>query len=1101
MDEILYNNVDGNDIKFVFRYITYEYNVNDNSFTTVSFNFQKSHKDIYKMSDGIMEDDHPYLKSKYGECTMNIIIEKWYKLLFQEVLNSFYFFQVFWVIIWALNGYYRSWIILGILAVLAIATELYDTIKNLERLKTMAYYECPIVVKRVDSDGGIVNSTINSSEIVPGDIIYVPEGSKMPCDAILLNGECVINEAMLTGESIPAIKSPLPHDNNMIQDENTIKNHYLFCGTEVVQNRKIGKIGAIALVTKTSFCTTKGGLIRSIMYSMPSRYDFYKDVYKILCVSMSIGLLGIFIILPTYWKYYEPFDIFTRASSLYTICIPAFLPIIMILGIMFGLRRLYAHDIYCTSPLKVNTAGRISYMVFDKTGTLTNDGLNAVGHKISHGRSFRATIKDSDNIVLNNEIWTNFSRYSDVSNDPVVKYLECMASCHSVTQLNEKFLGDPLETEMFWQTEWVLDEDEKRNTVNGFEFLASVYPEKIAKTIQQDEVSDAYQIRIVKRFEFSSDLQRMSVICKNNLDGRYMCFIKGSPEKMHELWNPDSIPEDFFESLEKYTNNGLRVIALGYRYLDNFNLESADECYRENVEYDIEFLGLLIFANKLKAITGKCIKELHEGKFSNFSSSKILVRYDFIFIYIGGVKTIMATGDNPLTAVSVARKCGIVMHSNYFIIDVDDRERRHLKFEKMYHERRSEGSIVVVEEGEEIFSQSDNRISETESKNSQASRRGSRTQPYTGAGASYKYHQSLVTFMRGVSDYEVAITGRAFELIVEMSNKNETIGDFEAQEILIKILEQGKVFSRMSPNQKAMLIEEIQRHTGELVGMWGDGANDCTALKTADVGLSLSEAEASIAAPFTSRTPNISSSVHLLVNGRASLDVSYVLFKYIMIASSVKYTSMILLAFHTWALADWQFGLINMILEYPIYLFTSKCYASEKLTPEIPHKSIMSKAISIEIIGQSLIQTIYQMVIYLIAVNMAWFDSQPRNSHFNTDTMESTVVCLASLPMHVFPIIVIETFTPFRQRIFENKILFATIILQILLVYWMIVIPLDAFKDFFDLKTVERWFLIVIVGASIVCFFVMFAFEYAVNMIFGRSEPLVPVTKNKIKYD
>ena len=190
-----------------------------------------------------------------------------------------------------------------------------------------------------------------------------------------------------------------------------------------------------------------------------------------------------------------------------------------------------------------------------------------------------------------------------------------------------------------------------------------------------------------------------------------------------------------------------------------------------------------------------------------------------------------------------------------------------------------------------------------------------------------------------------------------------------------------------------------------------------------------------------------------------------------------------------------------MILEYPIYLFTSKCYASEKLTPEIPHKSIMSKAISIEIIGQSLIQTIYQMVIYLIAVNMAWFDSQPRNSHFNTDTMESTVVCLASLPMHVFPIIVIETFTPFRQRIFENKILFATIILQILLVYWMIVIPLDAFKDFFDLKTVERWFLIVIVGASIVCFFVMFAFEYAVNMIFGRSEPLVPVTKNKIKYD
>ena len=625
MDEILYKNVDVNDIKFVYRYITYEYDINQNSFTTVSFNFQKSNKEIYKMSNGIMEDDHLYLKSKYGECTMNIIIQKWYKLLFEEVLNSFYFFQVFWVIIWALNGYYRSCIILGSLAVMAIVTELYDTIKNLERLKTMAYYECPIVVKRIDADGNTINSTINSSEIVPGDILYVPEGYKMPCDAILLNGECVINEAMLTGESIPAIKSPLPNDNNMIQDENSIKNHYLFCGTEVVQNRKTGRIGPIALTTKTSFWTTKGSLIRSIMYSMPSRYDFYKDVYKIIFVSMLIGLLWIFIILPTYIKYYEPFDIFTRSSSLYTICIPAILPIIMILGIMFGLRRLYAHDIYCTSPLKVNTAGRISYMVFDKTGTLTNDGLNAVGHKISYGRSFRSTIKDSENIVLNNEIWTNFSRYSDISKDSVVKYLEWMASCHSVTQLDDKFLGDPLETEMFWQTEWILDEDEKRNTVDGFEFLASVYPEKMAKNIQIDSVSDAYQIRVIKRFEFSSELQRMSVICKNNLDNKYMCFIKGSPEKIYELWKPDSIPEAFFDNLQKYTNNGLRVIALGYKYLDNFNLESANEVYRENVEYDIEFLGLLIFANKLKAITGKCIKELHEGTFKTFTSSKIFV--------------------------------------------------------------------------------------------------------------------------------------------------------------------------------------------------------------------------------------------------------------------------------------------------------------------------------------------------------------------------------------------------------------------------------------------------------------------------------------------
>jgi cation-transporting ATPase 13A3/4/5 len=255
--------------------------------------------------------------------------------------------------------------------------------------------------------------------------------------------------------------------------------------------------------------------------------------------------------------------------------------------------------------MKINTAGRISYMVFDKTGTLTNDGLNAVGHKITNGRTFKATIKDSEEIITNKAIWTEYSRYKAVCDDPVVKYAECMASCHSVAKLGDRILGDPLETEMFRQTDWILDEDEERNMSGEYQYVASVYPKNMTKSIEFDEVSDAYQIRIIKRFEFSSELQRMSVVARNNLDNRYICFIKGSPEMIHELSDPDSIPEEYHEALEKYTNNGLRVIALGYKYLDDYDYKMASECYREDVEENIQFLGLLIFANKLKAITGK----------------------------------------------------------------------------------------------------------------------------------------------------------------------------------------------------------------------------------------------------------------------------------------------------------------------------------------------------------------------------------------------------------------------------------------------------------------------------------------------------------------
>lgn len=66
----------------------------------------------------------------------------------------------------------------------------------------------------------------------------------------------------------------------------------------------------------------------------------------------------------------------------------------------------------------------------------------------------------------------------------------------------------------------------------------------------------------------------------------------------------------------------------------------------------------------------------------------------------------------------------------------------------------------------------------------------------------------------------------------------------------------GKVFARMSPDEKHELVEKLQS-IDYCAGFCGDGANDCGALKAADVGISLSEAEASVAAPFTSQVFDI----------------------------------------------------------------------------------------------------------------------------------------------------------------------------------------------------------------------------------------------------
>ena len=120
--------------------------------------------------------------------------------------------------------------------------------------------------------------------------------------------------------------------------------------------------------------------------------------------------------------------------------------------------------------------------------------------------------------------------------------------------------------------------------------------------------------------------------------------------------------------------------------------------------------------------------------------------------------------------------------------------------------------------------------------------------------------------LRPSNGYDIA----GFACCLVSSNSN-----YYFRQMLVKT----QVFARMSPDEKNEVVERLQSY-GYTVLMCGDGANDCAALKAADVGLSLSEAEASVAAPFTSRTPDISCVIEVLKEGRAALVTSFSCFKY-----------------------------------------------------------------------------------------------------------------------------------------------------------------------------------------------------------------------------
>src|SRR5688572_3206626 len=140
------------------------------------------------------------------------------------------------MIVWVFDEYYVYSGIIFLFSAIAILFTLYETLQTREKLRKMSHYETAVNVYR-KINGEKTRLTISSVDLVPGDLIEIPERVSMPCDAILLSGSCVMNEAMLTGESIPVMKNPLPKLENRYNPKED-KQYTLYAGTSCVQARQ-----------------------------------------------------------------------------------------------------------------------------------------------------------------------------------------------------------------------------------------------------------------------------------------------------------------------------------------------------------------------------------------------------------------------------------------------------------------------------------------------------------------------------------------------------------------------------------------------------------------------------------------------------------------------------------------------------------------------------------------------------------------------------------------------------------------------------------------------------------------------------------------------
>ncbi|XP_034989052.2 probable cation-transporting ATPase 13A5 [Zootoca vivipara] len=832
----------------------------------------------HKFGDGLTSKEKALRRLVCGPNAIEIEVRPIWKLLFKEILNPFYIFQTFTLTLWLIQGYieYSSAII--ILSVISIALTVYDLRQQSIKLHNLVKEHNKVEVMAWTKNKG--SCKVESCQLVPGDVLLL-ESQKfsLPCDAILIEGSCVVNEGMLTGESVPVTKTPLPQTDNTkpwkVHSVEDYRRHVLFCGTEVIQTKRAGKGPVRAVVLQTGFNTAKGDLVRSILYPKPLNFRLYREAFRFIVSLALIGILGLIYTIGVYVSRKQSASAtVTMALLLLTTAVPPAIPAALTTGIVYAQRRLKKKKIFCISPQRINICGQINLVCFDKTGTLTEDGLDLWGAVPCEKRSFQAVHIFSSDCPL-----------------PWGPICRAMATCHSLLVLDGKIQGDPLDIKMFEGTNWRMEESKGSAQVS----CTIVKPDANASQVPLEGIA------ILHQFPFSSSLLRMSVITQEIGKDIYDLYMKGAPETVASFCKTNTVPKNFHQELKCFTSQGFRVIALAHKELHLNRGVNLDNLERDKLESDLTFLGLLVMENRLKIETLAVLEELSLAR----------------------IRSVMVTGDNLQTAITVAKNCGM------FSID-----SRVILVEAREPEGSNRASVTwqLMEEG-----------------------------PNTNETPTPDISIDISNASGKDSNFHFALNGYTYHVLVKHFGS-----------LLPKILLNATVFARMSPAQKSSLVEEFQK-LDYYVGMCGDGANDCGALKMAHAGISLSEQEASVASPFTSQIPNIECVPELIREGRAALVSSFSVIKYLTLYGMNQFIGTALLYWQLQIFGNMQYLLQDVAITLVVCLTMSLTHAYPKLAPYRPPGRLLSPSLLLSIILNVLFTLIVQVFAFLYVKQQPWY--------------------------------------------------------------------------------------------------------------------------------
>jgi cation-transporting P-type ATPase F len=662
---------------------------------------------------------------------------------------------------------------------------------------------------------------ISSVEIVPGDIVILRSGDKVPADIRLFSArDLKIDESLLTGESIPEEKSA-----DLILDSNTYladRMNMAYAGTIVTYGHGIGIVVLTGDHTETGRISEEISIAQEIATPLGRKLSQFSKILLYIV----LGLAAITFMFGTLQQDHDPVDMFVASVALAVAAIPEGLPAAVTITLSIGVNRMAKRNSIIRKLPAVETLGSTTVICADKTGTLTQNQMT-VKDIFAGGYHYETTATGynplAGNLIKKQQITTGIIDNSDEPLKKDVVTLSYSGFTSSVANSSSQYpvvLEQCLIAGMLCNESELLEKEDGNWEVKGDPTEGALIVSALKAGLSEPRIESRFPH--IDTIPFESHLKFMATLhmSKNNAssNNNHIIYVKGATEEIVKrcayimLENHDGqsdsqrwqtqhhynekngyqneggvnrgYPHDIKESVhlleskdvimklaEEMAKQGLRVIAFARK---DISVKYRDKIEISDIDEDLVFLGLQGMIDPPRDEALRAVDACSNA----------------------GIKVKMITGDNLHTAVFIANQLGL--HNTNSVLSVDTN-------------------------GESVEKRKDE-------------------------------------FADNHSHSVSALTGH--DLAVRYKQK------------IADVVEKTDVFARVSPDQKFDLVKALQSR-GEIVAMTGDGVNDAPALKQADIGIAMGISGTDVskeASDMVLTDDNFASIVSAVEEGRAIFD-------------------------------------------------------------------------------------------------------------------------------------------------------------------------------------------------------------------------------------